>query len=208
VTSRCEEKEVMHIVCLDLESIIIPEIWIAVAEATGIPELHLTTRDVPDYRKLMDNRLRILRTHKHRLKDVQQVIQSIQPFSGAVSFLNWVRTRFPTLIVTDSYYEFIMPMMEKLGYPTVLCNSLEINEQGYIVNYKIRQSNGKAMIVKALKALNFMTVAIGDSYNDIAMLEEAEKGILFRPSENIREEFSQFVITKTYGEVKNELLML
>lgn len=191
-----------------MESILIPEIWIAVADATGIPELQLTTRDVPDYRKLMDNRLQILRIRELRLKDVQHIIQSIQPLAGALSFLNWVRMRFPTLIVTDSYYEFITPIMEKLAYPTVLCNSLEINEQGFIVNYKLRQQNGKAMTVKALKGLNFVTTAIGDSYNDIAMLEEAEKGILFRPSQNIREKFPMFTVANTYNEVKNELQSL
>lgn len=191
-----------------MESILIPEIWIAVADATGIPELQLTTRDIPDYRKLMDDRLQILRNRELQLKDVQHIIQSIQPFAGALSFLNWVRMRFPTLIVTDSYYEFITPIMEKLAYPTVLCNSLEINEQGFIANYKLRQQNGKAMTIKALKGLNFITIAIGDSYNDIAMLEEAEKGILFRPSQNIREEFPMFTVANTYKEVKNELQSL
>jgi phosphoserine/homoserine phosphotransferase len=193
---------------MDLESILIPEIWIRVAEATGIHELRLTTRDVPNYQKLMDNRLQILLTHKLGLKDVQQIIKSIQPFTGALSFLNWLRMRFPTLILTDSYYEFITPIMEKLTYPTVFCNSLEVNEQGYIVNYQLRQQNGKAMIIKSLKELNFITIAIGDSYNDITMLQEAEKGILFRPSLNIQEEFPTFIVAHTYNEVKNELQSL
>jgi len=195
----------MYIVCLDLESILMPEIWINIAKKTNIQELQLTTRDVPDYEALMNKRLKILKSHNIKLKEVQKIIQDIEPFEGAVSFLNWLREKMPIIILTDSFWEFVSPLIEKLSYPTILCNSLEIDEQGFIKNYKLRQKDGKQKTVKALNSLAFNTIAVGDSYNDISMLKEAKVGMLFNPSENIIKEFPQFLIARDYEELKSRL---
>ncbi len=195
----------MYLVCLDLESILIPEIWVAVAEATGIQELRLTTREVSDYEVLMKQRLQILSANNLLLKDIQLIIKSIKPFDGAISFLNWLRQHFPTVVLTDSFYEFVIPLMKKLAYPTIFSNSLEINKQGYISNYRLRQKDGKEKTLKTLKSLGFQTIAIGDSYNDISMLKEADIGILFRPNKNIREEFPDLPVANSYNELKDQL---
>jgi len=195
----------MYIVCPDLEGILVPEIWISVAEKTGIEELLLTTRDVPDYDQLMKRRLEILKRAKLRIRDIQRIIQSMDPLDGAMAFLDWLRDRFQLIVVSDTFVEFADPILRKLNRPTLFCNSLVIDPDGTIVEYQLRQRDGKRYVVKALKGLSFKVIAIGDSYNDTTMLSEANEGILFRPPENIKREFPQFTVIGTYEELKAEL---
>ena len=195
----------MYLLCLDLEGILVPEIWINVAEKTGIEELRLTTRDIPDYDELMKRRLKILRREGLGIVDIQGVIEEMNPLEGAEKFLEWVRERFQFILVSDTFVEFAGPLLKKLGRPTLMCNSLVIDPDGTITGYQLRQQDGKRHVVKALKGLGFTVIAIGDSYNDTTMLGEADHGILFRPPENIKREFSQFPVMKTYPEVKAEL---
>lgn len=195
----------MYLVCLDLESVLIPEIWVIIAEATGIQELRLTTRDIPNYEVLMNQRIQILSAYNLALKDIQKIIKSMKPFDGGLYFLNWLRKRFPTIILTDSFIEFVTPLMGKLDYPTVFSNSLEIDKRGFIKNYRLRQQTGKEEALKALKMLNFQTIAIGDSYNDINMLREADIGILFKPSGKICKEFPDLPVVNSYDELKKQL---
>lgn len=192
----------MYIICVDLESILMPEIWINVAKKTNIKELRLTTRDVPDYDVLMKKRLKILKTNNIKFRDIQKVIGMIEPFKGATDFLNWLRKRFPTIVLSDTFLEFVNPLFEKLSFPTIFCNSLEIDKDGFIKNYKLRQKDGKRKSIKSLKLLGFNVIAIGDSYNDMSMLKEANVGILFNPSENLRKEFPQFSVARNYRELK------
>lgn len=196
----------MNVSCLDLEGVLVPEIWIKVSEKTGIKELRLTTRDVPDYDVLMKRRLRILRDHHIKLRDIQAVISTIQPLPGAKKFLDKLREKSQVLILSDTYYEFAMPLMKKLGYPTLWCNWLSEDSKGYIANYHLRQRSGKEKAVISLKKLGFKVRATGDSYNDIAMLKRADKGILFNPPSNIVKEFKQFKIAKNYRELLGILL--
>ncbi len=195
----------MYIVCLDLEGIFVPEIWIGVAEKTGIEELRFTTRDIPDYDKLMKRRLEILKRANLKIRDIQRVIQTINPLDGAVEFLDWLRDRFQLIIVSDTFVEFADPILKKLNRPTIFCNSLIIDPDGTIVGYQLRQRDGKGYVVKALKGIGFKVIAIGDSYNDTAMLGEANKGILFRPPESIKKEFPNFHVIGTYEGLKAEL---
>lgn len=195
----------MYIVCLDLEGVFVPEIWIGVAEKTGIEELRFTTRDIPDYDKLMKRRLEILKRANLKIRDIQRVIQSINPLDGAVEFLDWLRDRFQLIIVSDTFVEFADPILKKLNRPTIFCNSLIIDPDGTIVGYQLRQRDGKGYVVKALKGIGFKVIAIGDSYNDTAMLGEANKGILFRPPESIKKEFPNFHVIGTYEGLKAEL---
>lgn len=192
----------MYIICLDLESILTPEVWVNVAKKTKIRELRLTTRDVPDYDALMKRRLKILRAHNLKLRDVQKVIQGMKLLRGALNFLNWLRKKCQVIILTDSFYEFVGPLMEKLFYPTVFCNWLEIDKNGFIKNYKLRQREGKKESIKAIKSLGFETIAIGDSYNDITMLEVADIGILFNASAKVKKDFPRFRAVNTYRELK------
>ena len=196
----------MYVICLDLESVLIPEIWVIISEATGIRDLQLTTRDVPNYEVLMKQRLQVLSTCNLTLKNIQKIVETIKPFDGAITFLNWVRKHFPTIILTDSFYEFVSPLIEKLAYPTLFSNSLEVDKRGLIKNYELRQQDGKVKAVKALKTLSFQIIAIGDSYNDIDMLQEAEIGILFKPSKNIQKEFPNFPVVENYNELKSQLI--
>ena len=195
----------MYVVCPDLEGILVPEIWISVAENTGIEELLLTTRDVPDYDQLMKRRLEILKGANLRITDIQRIIQSINPLDGAVEFLDWLKDRFQLIVVSDTFVEFADPILKKLNRPTLFCNFLIIDADGTIVNYQLRQRDGKRFVVKALKGLGFKVIAIGDSYNDTTMLSEANQGILFRPPENIKREFPHFPVIGTYEELKAEL---
>lgn len=188
--------------CLDLEGVLVPEIWINVAERTGLPELRRTTRDEPDYDKLMKWRLGILDEHKLKLADIQAVIGTMQPLEGAAEFLGWLRERCQVIILSDTFYQFALPLMRQLGYPTLFCNTLETDGSGRIIAYHMRLPDQKRQSVKALKALNFMTIAAGDSYNDTPMLAEADAGILFRPPDNIVKEFPQFPVARTYEELK------
>ncbi|MCX8036712.1 MAG: bifunctional phosphoserine phosphatase/homoserine phosphotransferase ThrH [Candidatus Sumerlaeia bacterium] len=190
------------LICADLEGVFTPEVWIAVAEKTGIERLRLTTRDVPDYDVLMKGRLQILREHGLRLDDIQAVIRTLDPLPGAREFLDWVRARTQIIILSDTYTEFAAPLMAKLGYPTLFCNSLTVDENRMIVDYNIRIRDGKKHAVKALKGLNYRVIAMGDSYNDTTMLAEADVGILFRPPANVVAEFPQFRVTREYEELK------
>ncbi len=191
----------MHIVCLDLEGVLIPEVWIEFAEATGIPELRLTTRDIPDYDQLMTRRLSILAEHGLGLPQIQEVIETMEPLPGARAFLDQLRAKGQVIILSDTFYEFAGPFMRKLGLPTLFCHSLGVGDGGVIVDYHLRQSDPKRRAVIALKQLNFTTVAVGDSYNDTTMLSEAHAGILFRAPDNVVGEFPQFPHTREYVEL-------
>ncbi len=194
------------IACLDLEGVLVPEIWINVAEKTGIMELRRTTRDEPDYDKLMKWRIGILDQHKLKLADIQAVIGAMKPLEGAGEFLRWLQERCQVIVLSDTFYEFALPLMKQLGYPTLFCNNLEMDGSGKIVNYHMRQPDQKRQSVKALKTLSFRIVAAGDSYNDTPMLAEADAGILFCPPDNIVKEFPQFPVTRTYEELKREFV--
>ncbi len=196
----------MDLICLDLEGVLIPEIWIAFAEKTGIEALRATTRDVPDYDVLMKQRLRILDEQGFGLPDIQHVIESLDPLPGAADFVAWLRDRFQMVILSDTYYEFAMPLMRKLGYPTLLCHRLETNEKGRVTNYVLRQKDPKRMAVKAFHSLNYHVIAAGDSYNDTTMLAEADAGILFHAPENVIREFPQFPAVHTYSDLRQEIL--
>ncbi len=198
----------MHIVCSDLEGIFTPEIWINVAEITGIKELRLTTRDISDYDVLMKKRLNILKQHHLTIHDIQAVIAKMQPVEGALDFLNWLRTLVPLIIVSDTYVEFAGPLMEKLGQPTLFCNTLSIAADGSISGYNLRQKDGKKKVAQALKTLNYEVIAIGDSYNDITMLQAADHAILYRPPSNVKEEYTDFPAVADYDELKVRLLQL
>jgi phosphoserine/homoserine phosphotransferase len=190
--------------CLDLEGVLIPEIWINFAERTGIAELRRTTRDEPNYDVLMKRRLEILAENGLGLPDIQEVIGHLRPLPGAPEFLNWLKQRFQVVILSDTFYEFAKPLMAQLGFPTLFCHNLEIADDGRVVDYHIRLPDHKREGVKALSGLNFQVVAAGDSYNDTAMLGEAEAGILFRPPDNVIEEFPQFPVAMTYDALQTE----
>jgi phosphoserine / homoserine phosphotransferase len=196
----------LEIACLDLEGVLIPEIWIAFAERTGIEELRATTRDIPDYDVLMRQRLRILGEHELGLPDIQAVISGMSPLEGATEFLDWLRERFQVVILSDTYYEFALPLMRQLGFPMLMCHRLGVDRQGRVVSYHLRQQDQKREAVKALHGLNFRVIAAGDSYNDTAMLAEADAGILFCPPENVIREFPQFPVTRDYGELRAAFL--
>ncbi|MBI4989064.1 MAG: bifunctional phosphoserine phosphatase/homoserine phosphotransferase ThrH [Rhodocyclales bacterium] len=190
----------MQLACLDLEGVLVPEIWIEFSKRTNIPELARTTRDEPDYDRLMQGRLAILKKHGLGLHDIQKVIAEMGPLPGAREFLDWLRERFQVVILSDTFYEFAMPLMKQLGYPALLCHKLEVDAGGFVRNYVLRQPDAKRESVKALKSLNFKIIAAGDSYNDTAMLAEAHAGILYRPPQNVIDEFPQYPVTRNYDE--------
>ncbi len=192
----------MKIICADMEGIFTPEIWIKVAEKTGIEELRLTTRDISDYDVLMKKRLGILKANGLKLKNITDVIQTMDPLEGAYEFLEWMRSRTQVIVVSDTYVEFAKPLLKKLGWPTLFCNSLTIDEEGSISDYNLRQKDGKRKTVLSLKQLKFDIIAVGDSYNDITMLKEADEGILFNPPDNVREEYPELPATYNYGALK------
>ena len=194
------------VACLDLEGVLVPEIWINVAERTGIPALRRTTRDEPDYDKLMRGRLAILDEHELGLRDIQAVIDGMAPLDGAEAFLDWLRERTQVIILSDTFAQFAAPLMRKLGFPTLFCHALDVAPTGRITGYKLRIEDGKRRAVEALRALNFRVVAAGDSYNDTAMLAAAHAGILFRPPPNVIAEFPQYPVTTTYAELRQALL--
>lgn len=187
----------MDLACLDLEGVLVPEIWIRVAETTGIDELRLTTRDIADYDELMRHRLRVLDAHGVRLSQIQDVIAAMGPMPGAGGFLDWLRTRFQVVILSDTFYEFAMPLMAQLGHPTLLCHRLQVTDDR-ITGYTLRQPDSKRAAVRAFHHLNYRVVATGDSYNDVAMLAEADAGILFRPPANVAAEFPRFPVVGDY----------
>jgi phosphoserine/homoserine phosphotransferase len=189
------------IVTLDLEGVLVPEIWIAFAEATKIPELRLTTRDIPDYDVLMRGRLKILDEHGLKLNDIQKVIATLRPMEGALDFLNELRAMTQVIILSDTFSEFAQPLMRQLGWPTLFCHGLEIGADGRVVNYRLRQTNQKQKAVAALKALEYRVVAAGDSFNDTAMLGEADAGFLFHAPESIKKQFPQFRAYDRYEDL-------
>jgi phosphoserine / homoserine phosphotransferase len=189
------------VACLDLEGVLTPEIWIGVAERTGIPELRRTTRDEPDYDKLMRFRIELLERRGLGLRDIQEVIAGLDPLEGAREFLAWLRERHQVLILSDTFYQFAAPLMRKLGWPTLFCHDLEIDARGRISGYRLRMRDQKRASVEHLRALQFRTIAAGDSYNDTSMLAAAHAGILFRPPPNVRAEFPQFPVTESYAEL-------
>ena len=192
--------------CLDLEGVLVPEIWIAFAKQTGIEKLRLTTRDIPDYDALMRGRLNILDEHKLKLADIQKVIREIKPLEGAKDFLAWLKSEFQVVILSDTFYQFAGPLMAQLEYPTLFCNELVVAEDGRIADYRLRQADSKTKAVTALQSMNFQVIAAGDSYNDTGMLKQADAGIFFRPPESITKEFPQFPVTHQYDEMKQAFL--
>jgi phosphoserine / homoserine phosphotransferase len=188
--------------CLDLEGVLVPEIWISVAERTGIAALRRTTRDEPDYDVLMRGRIAILAEHGLGLRDIQAVIAGMAPLDGALEFLDWLRGRAPLIVLSDTFSEFAAPLIAKLGHPSLFCNSLEVDAGGRVVGYRLRIADGKRRAVVALRDLNFRVVAAGDSYNDTTMLAAAHAGILFRPPANVVADFPQFPVTTTYAELR------
>lgn len=196
----------MEIACLDLEGVLIPEIWIAFAEKTGIEAFKKTTRDEPNYDVLMNYRLDLLRENNLGIKEIQAVIATLQPLDGAIEFVDWLRERFQVVILSDTFYEFASPLMKPLGYPTLLCHKLECAEDGSVLNYRLRQTDPKRQSIVALKSLYYRTIAAGDSYNDTSMLAEADVGILFHAPDNVVNEFRQFPSVNTYGDLKLEFV--
>ena len=188
--------------CLDLEGVLLPEIWIKFAEKTGIEELKLTTRDIPDYDELMIGRLAILKKHNLKLKDIQKVIDTLSPLDGAYDFLRWLKSEFQVLILSDTFYEFAQPLMKKLDYPTLFCHKLITDDVGNIISYKLRQNDQKTKAVAALQGLNFQVISAGESYNDTGMLQQADAGILFCPPERVVQEFPQFPVARNYDEFR------
>ena len=195
----------MKIVCLDLEGVLVPEIWIAFSERTGIPELRRTTRDEPNYDTLMKYRLGILSKHGLGLPDIQKVICELGPMPGARTFLDKLREDYEVIILSDTFYEFAHPLMRQLAWPTLFCHSLETNANGVVVNYHLRMPEQKREAVKRFREMNFTVVAAGDSYNDTAMLGEADAGILYHPPENVIREFPQYPVTLNYDELRTEI---
>ena len=197
----------MELACLDLEGVLIPEIWINFAEKTGIEELKATTRDIPDYDVLMKQRLRILDEHKLGYQEIQEVIATLSPLEGAIEFVDWLREHFQVIILSDTFYEFSQPLMRQLGFPTLFCHRLEIDDNGRVTDYKLRQKDPKKESVKAFHSLNYRVIAAGDSYNDTTMLSEADQGILFKAPQNVIEEFPQFPAVFEYEELKQEFIL-
>jgi len=196
----------LQIVCLDLEGVLIPEIWIEFSRRAGIPELAKTTRDEPDYDKLMRGRIEILDRKGLGLPDIQKVIAEMRPLDGAREFLEWLRRSWQVVILSDTYYEFAAPLMRQLGYPTLFCHDLVVDEGGRVRDYRLRMRDQKRESVKAFKSLQFHTIAAGDSYNDTTMLAEAHAGILFRPPANVAAEFPQFPVAQSYDELRAEIV--
>ena len=191
----------MYVVCLDLEGVLVPEIWIAFAEASGIPELKRTTRDEPDYAKLMNYRIGILKEHGLGLKEIQETIAKIDPLPGAKEFMDELRSMTQVIILSDNFTQFATPLMKKLGWPTIFCNTLEVAENGEITGFKLRISNGKYETVKALQSVNLDTIASGDSYNDLAMIQASKAGFLFRTTDKIKADFPEIPAYETYDEL-------
>ena len=196
----------MIVACLDLEGVLVPEIWIAFAEKTGIEKLRLTTRDIPDYNELMRGRLEILNENNLLLSDIEEVIKEISPLEGAKEFLSWLESEFQVIILSDTFNQFAGPLMAQLDYPTLFCHDLIIEETGRINDFQLRIPDAKTKAVQALQGLNLKVIAAGDSYNDTGMLKQAEAGILFRAPDNVIEEFPQFPVTRTYDEFKQTFI--
>ena len=195
----------MNIVCLDLEGVLVPEIWIAFAEASGIPELKRTTRDEPDYNKLMNWRLDILKEHGLGLKEIQETIAKIDPIPGAKEFLDELRSLTQVIIISDTFEQFATPLMKKLGWPTIMCNSLEVAESGEITGFKMRCEKSKLTTVKALQSIGYETIASGDSFNDLGMIQASKAGFLFKSTEQIKKDYPQYPAFEEYDELLNAI---
>ena len=196
----------MEVVCLDLEGVLVPEVWINVADRTGIEELRLTTRDISDYDELMTYRLGVLDKHNIRLSDIQSVIGELTPLDGAAEFLDWLRPRFQVVILSDTFYEFAAPLMKQLSWPTLFCHRLEVDSEGRISGYKLRMPDQKRACVEAFRAVEFRTMAAGDSYNDTTMLGAADTGILYCPPDQVIADFPQFPVTRNYDELRDAFI--
>lgn len=192
----------MHLVCLDLEGVLLPEFWIAVAEATGLPELRRTTREEPDYDKLMRYRLEILDREGLTIHRIHEAIRDLEPLPGAVEFTRWLSSQTRLIILSDTFVQFAAPLMAKLGHPTLFCHELEIDPAGRITGYRLRQQDQKRKAVEALRALNFRIIAAGDSYNDLTMIQAADHGIFFRPTEKMAAEYPMFPVVQTHGDLR------
>lgn len=195
----------MYTICSDLEGVWVPEVWINVAQKTGIEDLKLTTRDIKDYDELMAHRLKILKKHKLTLTDIQEVIASIRPLEGALETIKWLQAVSRFIVVSDTFVEFADPLMKQLDYPTLFCHSLTVDKQNNIIDYNLRQKDPKKKVVQALQSLKYKVIAFGDSYNDITMLQEAEVGILFKPPQNVIADYPEFPVCMDYDELKTEL---
>ena len=195
----------MYITCLDLEGVLVPEIWIAFSEKTGIPELRRTTRDEPDYDKLMNFRLGILKEHGLGLKEIQETIATLDPLPGAKEFLDELRSRTQVLILSDTFEQFAAPLMKKLGMPTIMCNTLEVAESGEITGYQMRCDKSKLTTVKALQSIGYETIASGDSFNDLGMIEASKAGFLFRTTEQLKKDYPQYPAFEEYDELLNAI---
>lgn len=193
------------LIASDLEGVFVPEIWIAVAEKTGIEQLRLTTRDIPNYDVLMQGRMQLLKQHGLTLSDIQDVIATVEPLPGAAAFLDWLRARTQLVVLSDTFYQFAMPLMAKLSQPTLFCHSLQIDQHGMISGYTLRMADSKTQAVQAFAQLGFRVLAMGDSYNDTGMLSAAERGILFRPPPNVVAEFRQFAVVEEYDQLRSEI---
>jgi|TARA_B110000902_G_scaffold267242_1_gene359440 phosphoserine/homoserine phosphotransferase len=196
----------VEIACLDLEGVLVPEIWIDFAERTGIDELKATTRDIPDYDVLMQQRLRLLKEHNLGLPDIQAVISDMKPIDGAREFIDWLRERFQVIILSDTFYQFSQPLMRQLGFPTLFCHQLEVNDAGAVTGYTLRQKDPKRQSVIALHSLYYRVIAAGDSFNDTTMLSEADAGILFKSPANVIAEFPQYPAVHEYEDLKREFI--
>ncbi len=198
----------MHVVCSDLEGVWVPEVWINVAEKTGIDKLKYTTRDIKDYDELMQYRLKILSENNLKISDIQRVISTIEPFDGALEMIRWLKKVTRLIVVSDTFVEFADPLIEKLERPTLFCHNLNIDKEGNIRSYQLRQKDPKRMVVKALKSINYKVIAFGDSFNDVSMLEEADEPILFRPPQNVIDDYPCFPLVHEYDELKKLLTYL
>ena len=192
----------MEVICLDLEGVLLPEIWKGLANKTGIKELELTTRNIPDYNELMSNRLRIMNQNQLDLSVLQEVVSQLEPLTGAKDFLDWLRTEFQVIILSDTFYEFAKPLIAQLGWPTLFCHHLEVENNNKITGYRLRMEDHKRMAVQSLKKLNFNVKAAGDSYNDISMLKAADEGYLFNAPSSIIRQFPEFPSFNNYDELK------
>ena len=192
----------MHAVCSDLEGVWVPEVWINVAKKTGIEKLKLTTRDIKDYDELMTYRLKILKEHNLTINDIQEVISSIRPLEGALDMINWLKSVTRFIVVSDTFEEFADPLMKQLDYPTLFCHKLTINNSGEITDYNLRQKDPKRQVIKALKSLDYNVIAFGDSYNDVSMLQEADQAFLFKPPQNVVDDYPEFPVAHTYPEMR------
>jgi phosphoserine / homoserine phosphotransferase len=195
----------MYVICSDLEGVFVPEVWINVAEKTGISDLRLTTRDISDYDVLMQRRIKILAGHGLKLKDIQNVIATIKPLDGALEFIRWMREVSQLIVVSDTFRQFADPLMKQLERPTLFCHNLIVDDDDNIIGYKLRQPDPKRKTVQALQSLDYKVIAFGDSYNDTTMLMQAEVGILFRPPQNVIDDFPQLPVTYDYAELKGML---